>query len=408
MDFLSGICTQMHLGWWSYEWCYQQYARQFHVEVTDSNQVKMQQVTYLGRMNSRKIYTVGQRKDFKKQQDREKSKASTSPSRRDEIEREEQKNKFMQPFVQSEIEMGIVREEYNNGDKCDATKKPRKTTVEYRCCSPEKLKSLKPFIIHNGKPSLSDIAAIVKVDEPKTCQYDILICTPLLCEGQAENYSVGGRSDSLLLNGKEKKGLPPANRKPKKENESIRDTIERTLEGICLSSNTNEWWAYEFCHGAVIRQYHEGNVFDPDSGITTRQIESEYFLGYYDADTLEGFEDNDERKYVVNVTESLFDRTTKKKSLTNQRGNGAYFYQEYTNGQICDGNDPDVKSKGGIRRSTTVRFFCGPRYELSNVNEDSTCHYVVDVTIPDLCENAFFRAPDNKKRVLKCLPIDEE
>eukprot|EP00546_Thalassionema_frauenfeldii_P015687 CAMPEP_0178910906 /NCGR_PEP_ID=MMETSP0786-20121207/9367_1 /TAXON_ID=186022 /ORGANISM="Thalassionema frauenfeldii, Strain CCMP 1798" /LENGTH=260 /DNA_ID=CAMNT_0020583229 /DNA_START=914 /DNA_END=1693 /DNA_ORIENTATION=+ len=228
----------------------------------------------------------------------------------------------------------------DKSDKCDATKKPCKTTVEYRCCSPGKLKALKPSIIHNGKPSLSDIAAIVKVDEPKTCQYDILICTPLLCEGQAENYSVGGRSDSLLLNGKEKKGLPPANRKPKKENESIRDTIERTLEGICLSSNTNEWWAYEFCHGAVIRQYHEGNVFDPDSGITTRQIESEYFLGYYDADTL--------------------------------GGNGAYFYQEYTNGQICDGNDPDVKSKGGIRRSTTVRFFCGPRYELSNVNEDST------------------------------------
>mmetsp|Transcript_7650 Transcript_7650/g.11126 ORF Transcript_7650/g.11126 Transcript_7650/m.11126 type:complete len:585 (+) Transcript_7650:127-1881(+) len=410
MEALNGVCTQMHLGWWSYEWCYQTYVRQFHVEFTGNDKVKMQDVTILGKMNTRRVFTKEQWNQLQRQRDRDKSKSSTSRSRLEEIRREEEIEKFMQPFLLTEVGMGVVKEEYKNGDKCDATKKPRTSTVEYRCCSPEKLKTLKPFIIHHGKPSLSDIAAIVKVDEPKTCHYDILICTPLLCEGQADNYFIGGKlkSDATISNGKEKKGIAPANRKPKKDNESIRDTIERTLEGICLASNTNEWWAYEFCHGVHIRQYHEGNVFDPDTGITTRQVESEYFLGYYDADNLESFEDAVEIKYVVNVTKSLFDSSTTKKSPSSQRGSGAYFYQEYTNGQICDGSDPDVKSKGGIPRSTTIRFFCGSKYELSNVNEDSTCHYVVDVTIPDLCGHAFFRAPDNKKRVIKCLPIDDQ
>jgi len=150
-------------------------------------------------------------------------------------------------------------------------------------------------------------------------------------------------------------------------------------------------------------------VFDASTGLTTRQMEAQYFLGYYDKETSESFDRSEEIEYVVNVTESLFDSPgTRKKSQTSQRGNGAYFYQEYTEGEICDGNDPDVKDKGGISRATTVRFFCGLRYELSNVNEDSTCHYVIDVTIPDLCEHAVFRQPDDKKQVIKCLPIDEE
>ena len=42
----------------------------------------------------------------------------------------------------------------------------------------------------------------------------------------------------------------------------------------------------------------------------------------------------------VNVTE------LENPSKVANRGNGAYFYQEYTKGQVCSGDDPDVKDKG--------------------------------------------------------------
>jgi hypothetical protein len=200
-------------------------------------------------------------------------------------------------------------------------------------------------------------------------------------------------------------------KKRKKENESIRDIIERTMEGVCLHSNTNEWWAYEFCHGVHVRQYHEGKVLDARSGVTSVQIEAQYLLGKYDADQLESFEREDEIKYVVNVTEleKAMASAVKVAAVKNQqRGSGAYFYQEYTDGQECDGNDPDVGTKGGVPRATTVRFYCGPTLLLSNVNEDATCHYMIDVTIPDLCEHPIFRKPADKKRVIKCLPLADE
>jgi hypothetical protein len=130
-------------------------------------------------------------------------------------------------------------------------------------------------------------------------------------------------------------------------------------------------------------------------------------LGNYDEEALESFDRKDEIKYVVNVTE--LDKPTLARTQANSvnRANGAYFYQEYTGGQICDGNDPDVKDKGGVPRSVTVRYFCGPDYQLSNVNEDETCHYIMDITLPDLCEHPLFMKPLDKKQIIKCLPIKE-
>ena len=87
--------------------------------------------------------------------------------------------------------------------------------------------------------------------------------------------------------------------------------------------------------------------------------------------------------------------------------------QEYLHGDVCE--DPDVTDSvvksggivdGGIQRSTTVRYSCGKSYELVKVNEDSTCHYVFDVTVPALCRHPLFRAPVVKTQVIKCLPID--
>jgi hypothetical protein len=453
LNSLQHVCTQKHMGWWSYgkqiawlrlpaiprmylaltnivlkEWCFGTNIRQFHVEVSEGTQIKMSDVTHLGRFARRNIATLEQ-----VQQDRNHRHALrlTQPMIEKSILEEELLDKFMLKLVGGEQELGVVTEWYENGDPCPDTNVRRKTTVEYRCCSPDNMQSLKPFIIYKSNPIPSDIAAVAKIDEPKTCEYRIQVCTPLLCEGMAELYENGpGVIHIGSTKPKHKSNVvPPANKKPRKDDESIRDTIDRTLEEVCLRTNTNEWWAYgayhdisrlcffrwylspylicfsaEFCHGEHIRQFHEGNVFDPVSGITSRQIESQYFLGYYDEETAEDFPDEDEIKYVVNMTE--VQANSKKKNR--QRGSGAYFYQEYIDGQECDGSDPDVRTKAGIKRATTVRFFCGPKYEIASVNEDSTCHYVMDVTVPDLCEHPLFQAPEDRKQIIKCSPLLRE
>ena len=93
-----------------------------------------------------------------------------------------------------------------------------------------------------------------------------------------------------------------------------------------------------------------------------------------------------------------------------------HFIQEYTNGDVCEGvdvTDTSIKggslnAMGGIERSTTVRFFCGKFAELVHVNEDSTCHYVIDVTVPALCHHPHFMAQPIPKKVVKSLPVENK
>lgn len=88
---------------------------------------------------------------------------------------------------------------------------------------------------------------------------------------------------------------------------------------------------------------------------------------------------------------------------------GAYFVQEYTGGDLCDHSDVTDSAgfEGGIERATTLRYFCGEKLEVLRVNEDSTCHYMIDIRLPNLCEHKLFKAPVAKKQVIKCLPVDE-
>ena len=414
LQSLKGVCTQLHQGWWSYEWCFGEHVRQFHIELGEEiNQIKMESITGLGSYRTRSIESSGQTVARRARQMAFKLLSVPTDDVHKDVVYQETLDRYMSPLLGKESELGQVIDRHENGAICESTKKPRTTKVEYRCCARDQLEKFKPFVIYDGNPVPSDIAAIVKLDEPSTCNYHIVVCTPLLCNGLAELYKSG--PDPSLADGtvsttnninQHLLNKPPANLTPKKDNESIREIVDRTLEKVCLrQGNHNQWWIYELCHGQHVHQFHEGNVFDPETGLTSMQIETEYVLGIYDEEASESFVREDEIKYVVNVTE--FDKAASviMQAKRINRGNGAYFYQEYTDGQVCDGNDPDVKNKGGVPRSTTVRFYCGTTYELSNVNEDSTCHYVMDVTIPDLCEHPLVKKSADKKQVIKCLPI---
>ena len=54
----------------------------------------------------------------------------------------------------------------------------------------------------------------------------------------------------------------------------------------------------------------------------------------------------------------------------------------------------------------TIRYSCGKKYELVRVNEDTTCHYVFDVTVPALCGHPLFKAEMARTQVVKCLPVE--
>lgn len=155
------------------------------------------------------------------------------------------------------------------------------------------------------------------------------------------------------------------------------------------------------------------------------QIESEHLLGKY-TDAL-NYSNEDEHLHVVNVTGISADidigRRNKRGVLNigngggnhNEKGpggNGAVFIQEYMHGDVCDHEDvAESVIKGGnivhgsVERSSTVRFSCGKNLELVDIKEDSTCHYIIDVAVPALCNHPLFMAPVTKTQVVKCLPV---
>lgn len=166
------------------------------------------------------------------------------------------------------------------------------------------------------------------------------------------------------------------------------------------------------------------NVIDPNTGSQKMRIESEHLLGKY-TDTL-NYPKEEEHLHVVNVTGLSADmdigRRNKRGVLNiggggNQNekgpgGNGAVFVQEYLHGDTCDHEDvAESVIKGGnivhgsIERSTTVRFSCGKALEIVDIKEDSTCHYIIDVAVPALCNHPLFMAPVTKTQVVKCLPV---
>jgi len=163
-------------------------------------------------------------------------------------------------------------------------------------------------------------------------------------------------------------------------------------------------WVYELCLGEQIRQFHEVSLVDRISGVATVAVESEHILGRY---TDEITREN-EWKHIVNSTFALDKQSGGHRSIAGAKDN-PYFVEEYRFGDVCDHEDvTDSAIKAGevgeghIERSATVRYSCGTDIEM-NVREDSTCHYVVDVTVPALCAHPAFQVSVMKKHVLKCL-----
>jgi hypothetical protein len=290
-------------------------------------------------------------------------------------------------------ELARVVDEYANGDICEETNQPRKTRVKFQCCSERMMLRRKGVLKKNGKPFKSDDIAVMNIveDRDQVCTYEITVCTTFLCDEEAEPIVADVPVASTQRG-------PAATEEPKK-NDSIRNILERTLGSTCLQSFNGGWWSYELCSFQDVRQYHETAIATKTKTggiVTSKKIETEHILGLYKIDIFASVPEDEEWKLVVNATV----------------GDGTYFEVEYTEGDVCDHSDVTASaivagaaSAGGVARSSSIRYYCGEKYELS-VKEDSTCHYIVDVKVPALCKHPLFKLPVAKKQLIKCLPAE--
>jgi len=213
-----------------------------------------------------------------------------------------------------------------------------------------------------------------------------------------------------------------------KDGMSLREILANTLgQRPCLLKKAG-WWTYEFCYSKHIRQYHADSLANGKT-----QISTEHLLGMFknSGNNVEDYPPEDEHLHVFNATSGASSAADKdignrkgsgqakyrggEGMPTNKKqpgGNGAVYVQEYNHGDVCDHEDvAESVIKGGnvvqgaVERSSTVRFSCGKHPELVDIKEDSTCHYILDVTLPELCQHALFQAPVTKTQVVKCLPV---
>jgi hypothetical protein len=397
---LEGMCAQFHHGWWSYEWCFRDKIIQFHVhtdvvEVVNSlSDIQFQDITSLGTFDSRSI----------------KFPADYSDDVDDGI-------LDFETLSDGWEERARVTDTFTNGDLCPVTNELRATQVNMGCCSPRIMAQRRGGILYHGKPYATDLLALQFAIEVDVCHYNITVCTPLLCKANAKDDALG-TSTSTSTKASTTSSSSTTTQQPKTDL-SIRQILDKTFDRqrkTCIQTGNGGWWVYELCPGTFIRQFHEISVMDRMTGAAATKLDEEHILGAYLA---ADHEVEPDYKSVINVT-TTGHTVTNTNTNTNpgnrkgvaKNGNGAYFVQEYTRGDLCDHEDVTdsaIKAgkiaKGAIYRAATIKYSCGTKMTMT-VKEDSTCHYIVDVVIPALCEHPLFQAPVFKKQVIKCLPAE--
>ncbi len=412
---LTGLCAQLHPhSWWSYEWCHQDSVKQFHVSVVRLNgqtkKVELEDITNLGSFSGRTITVIDQDEEIDPKVDRPKT------------------------LAEGRKELGRVVDTFVEGDTCSETGKPRVTQAEFRCCSERNIAKNKGGVLKNGNQIKTNIVSVYEAteDKSKVCHYNVTICTSLMCddydESETKTEVVGEKSNTKSTGGKTNKNsvlnleIDPV----EAEKLSVMEILDYTFgtsRTFCIRSDTGGWWAYEFCPGNHVRQFHEdeASIVDQLSGIIGAQKKvtpaavTEHYLGRYIPEDHEGVTKENEWEHVVNATTSTSTLSTNHKPQgtpsPSAGGNGAYYVQEYTKGDVCDQEDVTdsaIKAgafgEGGIERAITVRYSCNSEISVT-VKEDSTCHYVIDVTVPTLCHHPLFKAPVSKRQVVKCLPV---
>lgn len=360
--FSQTSCSYRLESYWTYEVCHGRFIRQYH-EDREGKKVKLQEYI-LGRWSERQ---------YEKMLNELKN---TETPMKEELIPHKKIDGVNLPYF--EISM-------DNGTFCDLNQnKPRETKVLYVC------------YVH-GKHE------VYSLKETSTCQYEIIVLSPLLCahpkykpietgENPIHCLPLDGspdkphnlvklRSESLKLRKKSELDhirvefvpldISEKGDAAKSQPESPSDTspVEAFLQGKnCLyggggTEGEDKWWKYEFCYGKSVEQFHIHR---------------------------------DGRRTSINL--GLFDKTRhlqwleqnphKRPKPKEQRDQLSHFY---SGGSICD--------KTGRPRQTEVKLKC--LKNAANLNavslyllEPKYCEYILGVESPLIC-NILSRADDN-------------
>ncbi|CAJ1946433.1 unnamed protein product [Cylindrotheca closterium] len=335
LNKLKGMCAQFHEGWWSYEWCYEGKVRQFHVHIDSAENsvqnIQITDITSLGTYAERKAELI--KKDAANVKEEKEDSEGKQPSRN--------------PNAMAEI-----TDMYLHGGWCPSTKKARMTQAVLRCCSPQVIARSRGSVLFQGQPMDTNLLAMQGIVEGSTCVYNVTICTPLLCNDYVEEKPPTKvpkedlKPATVTETRSSNKALDPATVSEMTVVEILKSLFGRDK---CMQTGTGGWWLYELCPGRHVRQFHEVTLLDRITGVPRTEVETEHILGKYDSED-DFVSKDDEWKHVVNET-----ATSTAASGSSSKGNGAYYAQEYTYGEVCDHEDvTDSAIKAAIDMSVIL------------------------------------------------------
>jgi len=339
-------CSYRLDTYWTYEVCHGRHIRQYH-EDREGKTTKIQE------------YILGKWDNLLK----EKLLAELKESEKDNNAAIPTKKIDGNNLPYFEIIMG-------NGTLCELNNnKPRQTSVIYVCYM-------------YGKNE------IYSLKESSTCQYEIVVLSPLLCshpkykpqeviENAINCLPVGNARKqpyNLLKLKSESRKLRrntdldhirveflPLELAEKERNKIISESpsdfspVENFLNGkTCLNGGTG-WWKYEFCYGKTVEQYH----IERDGSKTSIN------LGKFDKDKhLEWIQKNPHKRPKPQA----------------QRTQLSHFYSD---GSVCD--------KTGKARQTEVKLKCldiagSPNKVSLYLLEPKYCEYILGVESPLICD----------------------
>ncbi|XP_047530097.1 endoplasmic reticulum lectin 1 isoform X2 [Vanessa atalanta] len=356
--FTQKICSYRLESYWSYEVCHGRYIRQYHEEREGKN-VKTQEYS-LGHWSAERQAKL--EADLKAAQDNKVKLKTTKVEG------------MSLPYIEMAMDEGTL---------CDLSGKPRLTRVLYVCYTHSK---------HE----------IYSFKETATCEYEIIILSPLLCEhplykqkdvseniidcipidgapkkprnllkSEVESLRFNHQTIKLMNNDGEthlKLELHPLSEEEDLTGDSkatpllekpqpVTDDspVRAFLNGEnCLNGGTG-WWKYEFCYGKHVVQYHVDRAGEKTT----------LLLGKYD-----------EQAHLDWIKENR----GKAPKPIDQRTSVSHFY---SGGDVCD--------KTSKPRQTEVKLKClenssSPAQVSLYLLEPRTCHYILGVESPLICD----------------------
>jgi len=187
--------------------------------------------------------------------------------------------------------------------------------------------------------------------EVTTCEYEVVILTPLLCNHPKYRFRASPVNDIFCQSLPGSPFKPLTLRQLEQQEEILRVPFRRNKEGV-------GWWKYEFCYGKHVHQYHE----DKDSGKTSVVVGT-----WNQEEHIEWAKKNTARAY------HLQDDGTQSVRMV------SHFYG---NGDICDITDKP--------RQVTVKLKCkesdSPHAVTVYMLEPHSCQYILGVESPVICK----------------------